>query len=99
MTYYKLECENKKGGISIIPIYPLSVIPYKILDEKSVLIENNKFLIAKGKHKNDIIPFEKHFGNIAISQQMKHFLELNKIRGWSSFPIKQKERSCLNYGG
>ncbi len=39
MTYYKLECENKKGGISIIPVYPLSVIPYKILDEKSVLLK------------------------------------------------------------
>lgn len=88
MKYYKLECENKKGAISIVPVYPLSVIPYKILDEKSVLIENNKFLISKGKQKNDIIPFEKHFGNIAISERMKNFLELNKIRGWSCFPIK-----------
>ena len=48
MTYYKLECENKKGGISIIPIYPLSVIPYKILDEKSVLLK----IQLKEKSKN-----------------------------------------------
>lgn len=48
MKYYKLECENKKGGISIIPIYPLSVIPYKILDEKSVLLK----IQLKEKSKN-----------------------------------------------
>lgn len=88
MKYYKIECENKKGGINIIPVYNLPIIPYKILGAKSELIENNKFFISKGKQKYDVLPFEKHFGNIAISQRLKNFLEFNKITGWSSFPIE-----------
>ena len=88
MKYFVLTCENKKGAISIDPVYHLSVIPYKILDEKTELMEHNTFLISKGKQKNDVISFEKHFGNMAISQRLKNFLELTKTKGWSCFPIQ-----------
>jgi hypothetical protein len=71
MTYYKLECENKKGGISIIPIYPLSVIPYKILDEKSVLIENYISAVLFEMNRNEYLVFGNSgkLGKYAASDQ------------------------------
>lgn len=71
MKYFVLTCENKKGVISIDPVYHLSVIPYKILDEKTELMEHNTFLISKGKQKNDVISFEKHwqYGYLSTTEE------------------------------
>jgi hypothetical protein len=88
MKYYLLKCENKKGGIQIDPVFQLPSIPYSILDGKSEWMENNKFIISKGTQVNDVLPFDKHFGNMAISEGLKSFLELNEMTGWSCFPIE-----------
>ncbi|MDD2982876.1 MAG: hypothetical protein PHQ74_05760 [Crocinitomicaceae bacterium] len=90
MKYYKIECEDKKGGININPTYEIPTIPYKILDSTTDLILNNKFVISKGTKLYDVLPFEKHFGNIAISRKLKNYLESKKISGWSCFPIEIK---------
>lgn len=90
MKYLKIYCAEKRGGISINPIFDLPIIPYNILNAKTELKTNNKFVVSKGKKLYDVLPFEKHFRNIAISESLKKYLESIHATGWSCFPIEIK---------
>jgi hypothetical protein len=88
MKFYELSYGEKRGCVNINPLYVLPTTPYKVLGAETELIKNNRFTISKGNKLFDVIPFEKHFGNFAISQRLKDFLESNKTTGWSCFPIE-----------
>jgi hypothetical protein len=90
MKFYELSCGEKRGAINIHPTYSLPTTPYKILGAETELKKNNEFTISRGQKIYDVLPFEKHFGNFAISQRLKDFLDSNEITGWSCFPIEIK---------
>jgi len=85
--YYKFYCAEKKDGIRISPVLDLEIIPYRIIGVISVLIGNNTFKIVKGTKLYDVLPFDKHFRNFAISEKFKSLLESLNITGWNCFPI------------
>lgn len=85
--FYKLQSQEKKGEARITPVFDLPIIPYEIIGRDSPLITNNQFKVVKKGKFYDILTFDKHFRNFAISQNVKNFLDKHSFSGWSCFPI------------
>jgi len=78
---------EKRGRIIIAPKYNLEVMPYNLIGADTILKENNDFTITKGTKLYDVLEFDEHFCNFAISEKFKTVLDGLNISGWDCFPI------------
>lgn len=89
---------NTKSPNNVARIQPMvSYTGLEMLTEDSVLINNNNFVIVKGKILYDLIPYNNS-RFFAISDRLKNILEENDIKGIRFFPIRIESIYQLYFG-
>ncbi len=90
---------NTKSPNNVARIQPMvSYTGLEMLTEDSVLINNNNFVIMKGKILYDLIPYNNNCSFFAISDRLKNILEENDIKGIKFFPVRIEGVDELYFG-
>jgi|688.fasta_scaffold565472_1 hypothetical protein len=82
--FFRFRSEHIKDMIRIQSLVAYNTLDF--IDNKSILIANNQFIIQSGSKVCDLLPFNDS-SNFAISERLKKTLEQNNITGWGCFPI------------